>query len=195
MLFPSHNLLPFDGEAYLISDFISSIESNLVFSKLKSEIIWKQESMKIYGKEVLFPRLTAWYAENGQTYSYSGLKNVPLPFTDSLLALKERCENQAQTPFNSVLLNYYRSGTDSMGWHSDFEPELGPNPIIASLTFGATRKFQFKHKTVPKSIISINLEHGSLLLMGNNTQRNWLHQIPKTNTVGERINLTFRQIL
>lgn len=189
-LFPSENLLPFDGEVLFYADFLG----NEYFELLKSEINWKQEGMKMYGKEVLFPRLTAWYAEDGKTYKYSGLVNIPQEFTPNLLKIKEMVELKTGKKFNSALLNYYRNGQDSMGWHSDDEPELGKNPVIASVSLGAARKFQFKHKTMPKSLININLSPGSLLIMQGATQHHWLHQVPKIKDAGERINITFRWI-
>ncbi len=195
MLFPEHNLLPLDGEVFLYPAFFDKTESDAIFEQLKQQTAWKQEGMKMYGKEIPFPRLTAWYAEEGKNYTYSGLKNTPEPLSPLLEDLKKRCELVAKTSFNSALLNYYRTGTDSMGWHADNERELGQNPIIASLTFGISRKFQFKHRTVPNSTQNIVLEHGSLLIMAGATQHHWLHQIPKIKTSGERINITFRAIL
>ena len=189
-LFPSENLLPYDGEVLFYTDFLG----NEYFEILKSEINWKQESMKMYGKEVLFPRLTAWYAENGKTYKYSGLINIPEEFTPSLMKIKELVELETGEKFNSALLNYYRNGQDSMGWHADDEPELSKNPVIASISLGAERKFQFKHKTVPKSLINISLSPGSLLMMLGTTQHHWLHQVPKVKDAAERINITFRRV-
>jgi alkylated DNA repair dioxygenase AlkB len=195
MLFGDSNLLPIAGEVYLYPTFFEKEESDEFFEKLKKESNWKQEGMKMYGKELLFPRLTAWYADEGKTYTYSGLKNTPEPIPLFLKQIKETCETKAGIVFNSVLLNYYRSGNDSMGWHADNEAELGKNPVIASLTFGASRKFQFKHRTVPNSIQNVILHHGSLLIMRGETQHNWLHQLPKVKENGERINITFRAIL
>ncbi|MCP9769166.1 alpha-ketoglutarate-dependent dioxygenase AlkB [Lacihabitans sp. LS3-19] len=189
-LFPSENLLPFDGEVLFYADFIG----NEYFELLKSEINWKQEGMKMYGKEVLFPRLTAWYAEEGKTYKYSGLVNIPQKFTPNLLKIKEMVELKTAKKFNSALLNYYRNGQDSMGWHADDETELGKDPVIASISLGAERKFQFKHKTIPKTLINMNLSPGSLLMMQSTTQHHWLHQVPKIKEAGERINITFRWI-
>jgi alkylated DNA repair dioxygenase AlkB len=195
MLFKEQNLLPFDGDVLLFESFFDQRESNEIFEKLKTETVWKQEGMKIFGKEVPFPRLTAWYAKEGKNYTYSGLRNTPQALTPLLEMLKDNCEVVAKTPFNSALLNYYRQGSDSMGWHADNETELGPNPVIASLTFGASRKFQFKHRTVPKSTQNIVLNHGSLLIMQGSTQHHWLHQVPKSTSSGVRINITFRNIL
>ena len=195
MLFDNLDLLPLDGEVFFYPAFFDKTESDSIFEQLKQDTAWKQEGMKMYGKEIPFPRLTAWYADEGKNYTYSGLKNIPLPISPLLENLKNRCETQAKTRFNSALLNYYRTGTDSMGWHADNEPELGKNPIIASLTFGISRKFQFKHRTIPNSIQNIILEHGSLLIMAGATQHHWLHQVPKVKAEGERINITFRQII
>jgi alkylated DNA repair dioxygenase AlkB len=195
MLFSNSNLLPFDGEVYLFESFFDKKESDELFEKLRKECSWKQESMKMYGKEILFPRLTAWYANEGKTYTYSGLKNTPEPLPPLIENLKLKCETRTDVKFDSALVNYYRSGNDSMGWHADNEPELGKNPVIASLTFGASRKFQFKHRTIPNSIQNVILHHGSLLIMSGATQHYWLHQLPKVKESGERINITFRKIL
>ena len=140
--------------------------------------------------------MTAWYGDAGKTYCYSGITVEPIPWTPLLLSIKTRVEAVANTTFNSVLLNYYRGEQDSVSWHSDDEPELGQNPVIASVSFGATRKFQFKHKTNPDLRAAIDLTPGSLLIMAGATQHFWKHQIPKTTKpVGARINLTFRVII
>lgn len=196
MLFSDQNLLPYEGEVNYYDQFLDFKSQNDLLESLKTEIEWKQEGMKMYGKEILFPRLTAWFAEDGKTYKYSGLVNIPEPFFGELLSLKQSIEQFTNLKFNSALLNYYRHGQDSMGWHADNERELGINPVIASVSLGITRKFQFKHKSIPKSILNIDLAGGSLLMMKGSTQHNWLHQIPKTKVLsGERINITFRQII
>lgn len=196
MLISNENILPFDGEVILYDSLFGRKETSELFYKLKNTIEWKQEGMKMYGKEVLFPRLTAWYGNENATYSYSGILNKPKPWTTELLFIKQMIEEKTNTNFNSVLMNYYRNGSDSMGWHSDDEKELGINPVIASVTFGVSRKFQFKHRHIKKSIQNIVLTNGSLLLMQGTTQHNWLHQIPKAKTIiGERINLTFRKVI
>jgi alkylated DNA repair dioxygenase AlkB len=194
-LFDCPNLLPFDGEVFLYENIFPKELSHFYFEQLKSEINWKQEAMKIYGKEVLFPRLTAWYAEDGKTYKYSGLLNLPEEFDKNLKEIKTKVEDKCEFIFNSALLNYYRSGNDSMGWHADNEPELGKNPVIASVSIGGGRKMQFKHRKVANSTINIYLPPNSLLLMQGATQHHWLHQIPKTKASNERINITFRFIL
>ena len=148
----------------------------------------------MYGKKINFPRLTAWYGDNDKPYSFSGITLQPIPWNTEILEIKRKIEPEAKVTFNSVLLNLYRNGNDSISWHTDAEPELGKNPVIASVNFGATRKFQLKHiKTGERR--EIELEHGSLLIMQGELQHYWQHQVPKTNKIiGERINLTFRVI-
>ncbi|PIQ22289.1 MAG: alpha-ketoglutarate-dependent dioxygenase AlkB [Cytophagales bacterium CG18_big_fil_WC_8_21_14_2_50_42_9] len=150
----------------------------------------------MFGKQIWLPRLTAWYGDPGKTYQYSGIQNEPLPWIPALLEIKQAVETLAGVPFNSVLLNYYRHGQDSMGWHADDEPKLGTNPVIASVSFGQTRRFNFRHRTIkalPKK--SVLLTHGSLLLMQGSTQHFWQHQLPKTKAISApRLNLTFRII-
>jgi alkylated DNA repair dioxygenase AlkB len=189
------NLLPFDGEVFLYPNFYQEDGVYDVFNELKHSILWKQDKMKIYGKLVNFPRLTSWYSDSGKTYTYSGVVNTPLPFTPLLLKIKEAAEQQCNKEFNSALLNFYRNGEDSMGWHSDSEKELSGNPVIASASFGATRAFQFKHKQQKNGKVSMALSNGALLIMQGETQHHWLHQVPKTTgETGERINITFRDI-
>ena len=191
----THNLLPFDGEVFLYENFLNEKESLEWYQLLEKNIAWKQEGMKMYGKYLDFPRLTAWYGEEGKEYKYSGLVNTPLPFTKELLEIKGAVEEKTQASFNAVLLNLYRDGKDSMGWHSDDEKELGINPIIASLSFGATRNFQLRHK-FNKEKRSILLPNNSLLMMQGGTQHFWQHQIPKTSKqLMPRINITFRRIV
>ena len=185
----------------LFDHFFSSIESDHYLHALTaaSEIQWRQERIKLYGKVHKLPRLTAWYGEPGARYSYSGICSVAMPWTKSLLAIKHRIEQSTAGTYNGVLLNLYRDGADGMGWHSDDEPELGPAPVIASVSFGQPRNFQMKHKVDAALRQSILLGHGSLLLMQGETQKNWLHQVPKRTSrkspMGVRVNLTFRQIM
>lgn len=185
-----------DGEVTYCPVFFSRQESEGYLQVLRDSIAWRQEAIRLFSRELPQPRLTAWYGDAGAIYTYSGLTNHPLPWTPELLAIKACCEAVAETEFNSVLLNYYRDGQDSMGWHQDNEPELGDHPIIASVSFGATRRFQFRHKKRKDlAPITVELEHGSLLLMQGTTQTYWKHQVPKTaQPVGARINLTFRLI-
>ncbi|WP_121809165.1 alpha-ketoglutarate-dependent dioxygenase AlkB family protein [Mucilaginibacter kameinonensis] len=187
----SKNLLPFDGEVLFYPHFFKQD----VFEQLVNETPWKQDKMKIYGKEVNFPRLTAWYGESDEVYVYSGVVNVPVRFSPLLLDIKQAAERQSGHRFNTALLNYYRDGNDSMGWHSDDETELGGNPVIASVSFGASRVFQFKHKRDKSAKVSIALNNGDLLIMQGETQHHWLHQVPKRSKMqGARINITFRFI-
>jgi alkylated DNA repair dioxygenase AlkB len=173
-----------------------SQEQSLLMNALQEEIPWKQEHIKLFGKTHPTPRLTAWHGNTHCVYKYSGVVNQPFPWTPSLLTIKTRIESLSNgATFNCVLLNFYRDGSDKMGWHSDDEKELGPNPSIASVSFGATRRFDFKHKTEANTKFSIHLESGSLLLMQGDMQHHWLHQIPAQKRIQEpRINLTFRYI-
>jgi alkylated DNA repair dioxygenase AlkB len=171
--------------------FFAPQEADALFVWLQQHIAWKQEQGR-FGHS--FPRLTALYADAGVTYKYSGIIFPSLVWTDELNAVRRRVEQAAGTPFNSVLLNYYRHGNDSIGFHADDEPELGPNPIVPSISLGATRRFILRHKRSKKRI-EYDLGHGSLLLMAGTLQHFWHHSLPKTNKpVGERINLTFRYL-
>jgi len=181
----------------LIPHFFSAAESNLCLSDLLQTIPWEQKKITIFGKPVLEPRLTAWIGDAGAAYTYSGVRMSPLPWTKTLLEIKNRVESNVGEKFNSVLANLYRDHRDSMGLHSDDEKELGKNPLIASVSFGAMRKFIMKHKTL-KTLPQENylLESGSLLIMRGSTQQFWKHGIPKNSQpCGPRINLTFRKIL
>lgn len=183
-----------NGEYVYIPDFFQKVEADKYFSSLLENIQWKQESMNIYGKQINFPRLTVWYGENDKPYSFSGITLNPLPWSNELLEAKKMIEPKAGVEFNSVLLNRYRDGNDSISWHTDAEKELGRNPVIASVNFGAERKFQLKHIETGEKI-ELLLKHGSLLVMKGEIQHYWKHQVPKTKAkVGERINLTFRVI-
>jgi alkylated DNA repair dioxygenase AlkB len=183
-----------NGEFLFYPNFFSKAESDLYLQIFKESIEWKQESMNIYGKQVNFPRLTAWYGDKDKPYSFSGITLQPKVWSKELLEIKDKIEPLSKVQFNSVLLNRYRSGNDSISWHTDEEKELGQNPVIASVNYGATRKFQLRH-IVTKEKLEIELTHGSLLIMQGELQHYWQHQVPKTSKViGERINLTFRVI-
>lgn len=176
-------------------DFLSSIEANACFEVLKSKIVWQQEEVRVFGKIYPQPRLTALYGNNQNAYTYSGLTLYPKAFTPTLLNLKKKIETLCPNEFTSCLLNLYRDGKDSNGWHSDDEKELGINPIIASISLGQERMFHLRHKAKKDWKYKMPLGNGSLLLMEGETQHNWQHQIPKTRkTIKERINLTFRII-
>jgi alkylated DNA repair dioxygenase AlkB len=184
-----------DAEVVFYPTFFNSDESRAYFQELSNSIHWQQQSIDLLGSTILLPRLTAWYGDMGKSYTYSGLTVHPESWTPILLAIKSRIETAANISFNSVLLNFYRSGQDSVSWHSDDEPELGTNPVIGSVSFGGTRLFQFKHKSKSELRRSVELTSGSLLIMRGTTQHFWKHQIPKTKKpVDPRINLTFRVI-
>lgn len=185
-----------DGEVIVYRNLFDELESNKLLKELLSSIKWRQDKMKIFGKEVDLPRLTAWYGDEDKSYTYSGIPMNPESWTPILLSIKERIEQVAEVKFNSVLVNLYRNGKDSVSWHSDDEPELGTNPIIGSISFGETRRFQLRHKwNKDLDKVEITLSHGSVLLMKGSTQHFWQHQILKTSKpLKERINLTFRII-
>ncbi len=180
---------------FLFNNCFTRQESDEFLGRLKEDIAWTQESVYMYGKDIPLPRMTAWYGDEGMDYSYSGIKTNAKPWIPILLAIKERIEKVSGSAFNSVLLNHYRSGKDSVSWHADDEPELGVNPTIGSVSFGATRKFKFMSNDRSTSG-SVDLAHGSFLLMGGAMQHNWKHSISKVEKkIGERINLTFRTIV
>jgi alkylated DNA repair dioxygenase AlkB len=181
-----------DGELALLPQLPLPMSNAEVFARLLDETAWRHESVVVYGKRHLQPRLTAWHGEAG--YTYSGLHLAPLPMTPLLAQLRSAVEAATGHRYNSVLLNYYRDGADSMGMHSDDEAELGPRPAIASLSYGATRTFFLRHKR-SKRTLKFDLADGNLLLMAGALQQNWLHGINKTvKPIGPRLNLTFRYI-
>jgi len=184
------------AEVILYPAFFSAPEADRLLRELRDTTAWRQESITLYGKTIEVPRRTAWYGDEGTRYIYSGITNVPLPWTPALMEVKRAVEPPAGVAFNSVLLNRYRTGQDSVSWHADDEPEFGEQPVIASVSFGGTRTFQFKHKERKGLKASVELTHGSLLIMRGGTQANWLHRVPKTTKpVEERLNLTFRAIV
>lgn len=172
----------------------SHSEADALFEQLIQQVQWQQEKIKLYGQVHDVPRLTAWYGDPAKSYTYSGITAYALEWIEPLLEIKCRIERVSDFTFNSVLINRYRNGSDSVSWHADDEPELGENPVIGSVSFGETRQFQMKHKSLDEKR-KISLEHGSFLLMKGCTQHHWLHQIPKSKrALDERINLTFRKI-
>lgn len=196
-LFSSSNILrpiPLeDGELALLEQLELSLGNAEVLARIIAETAWRAELVTVWGKQHQQPRLTAWHG--AARYAYSGLTLEPLPFTCLQQEIKAAVEQASGRRFNSVLLNYYRDERDSMGMHSDAEPELGPEPAIASVSFGATRTFILKHKR-NKQTVKLNLTDGSLLLMTGQTQKNWLHGINKeAKAKGPRVNLTFRYIV
>jgi len=184
-----------DAELHYYPAFLAELAGHRVLESLLKETPWQQDHLVFGGRRVPVPRLQAWYGNRECRYGYSGLMLAPLPWTPTLHELRSMVEDVTGEPFNCVLLNHYRNGHDSVSWHSDDEPELGPDPVIASLSLGEARKFELKHrKTGLKSVCELG--HGSLLVMGRGIQQNWQHQAPKQSGVtGSRLNLTFRNIV
>jgi len=184
-----------DGRVDYYGKIITNVEANLYFEILLQNIVWKNDEAIILGKHIITKRKTAWYGDSDYLYTYSNTTRRALPWTSELRDLKQLVEKLTETKFNSCLLNLYHNGNEGLAWHSDDEKVLRRNGTIASLSFGAERKFSLKHKKT-KQTISIVLEHGSLLVMKDETQVYWLHSLPKTKKiVMSRINLTFREII
>ena len=184
-----------DSDIIYYPKFLKDGEATEYFEVIKKNTPWQQDNITVYGKKYAQPRLTALFGNNGKPYSYSNITMQPHEFTEELLAIGSRIETLTNINFTTCLLNLYRDGKDSNGWHADNEKELGQNPIIASVTLGQERYFHLKHRTNKNLKSKILLQHGSLLVMKGETQHQWLHQIPKTaKPIGERINLTFRII-
>lgn len=166
-----------------------------MFAELEQTLAWSQPQIRLFGKRVPVPRLVAWYGDPAALYAYSSLTHEPLAWTPLLARLRERIVAFVQSPCNGVLANLYRDGRDRIGWHADDERELGAEPMIASLSFGATRRFRLRHRAQPKPIVDILLEAGSLLVMRDATQTHWQHSVPRESCVHDpRINLTFRYV-
>ncbi len=188
------NILPYDGTVFYYGKIISLTESNHFFNALCNTIEWKHDEAIIFGKHIITPRKVAWYGDEAFDYTYSNTTKKALPWTNELIALKKLAEQKTGSTYNSCLLNLYHTGDEGMAWHSDGEKMLQKNGSIASFTFGAERKFAFKHKHT-KDTSSLMLEHGSLLEMKDETQTHWLHRLPPTTLIKRpRINLTFRTI-
>jgi alkylated DNA repair dioxygenase AlkB len=184
-----------NGELTYFSNAFNSLEADNFLKLIIDETEWKQPSLKIFGRKIKQPRLSALYADNKIPYTYSKFTHYGLPWKSNILKVKEKVQKITDLFFNSALVNYYRDGQDSMGWHSDNEPELGKAPIVASVSFGEARKFNLKHRSDKNLKESILLDHGSILLMSGDIQNNWLHQISKSKkSMGPRINITFRTI-
>ena len=190
----SKNLLPGEGTVNYYGKILSIQEANHYFNSLLTNIEWENDKAVIFGKTIITKRKVAWYGDINFDYTYSNTTKQALDWTKELLELRQIIEKKTGETFNSCLLNLYHSGEEGMAWHSDAEKDLKKNGAIGSLSFGAERKFAFKHKKT-KETISIFLEHGSLLLMKDTTQTNWLHRLPPTKRIKHpRINLTFRTI-
>jgi alkylated DNA repair dioxygenase AlkB len=191
----ARELMIADGQLCYWACAFDQQESDRLLLDLRQRIEWQQEEILIFGRRTLVPRLVAWYGDPVASYTYSGTRHEPRPWTIALLGIRARVEALTGAAFNSVLLNLYRDGNDGMGWHSDDEPELGRDPQIASVSLGATRRLRMQHRRRKSEVLSVDLGHGSLLLMAGETQHHWRHCVPKTAArVGERINLTFRRI-
>lgn len=190
-----HFILP-NAELIYVPNFFNYQVSDNYFKIIKDQTNWQQDDITVFGKTYKQPRLTALYGDTNQTYSYSNITMHPEAFTSNLLDIKSKVEKFSDEKFNTLLINLYRDGNDSNGWHADNEKELGKNPVIASVSFGEERPFHFKHRRLKNERHKLNLEHGSLLLMKGEMQYYWLHQIAKTKKkVEPRINLTFRRIV
>ena len=183
------------GEARLWPAAFAVPEADALFVELRDAVDWRQEEVLIFGQRRLVPRLVAWHGDPGARYTYSGTDHEPEPWLPALERIRDRAAALTGSEFNAVLLNLYRDGRDGMGWHADDEAELGPNPVIASVSFGAERRFCLRHRRRKDHKLDLPLPHGSLLCMGGATQHHWVHALPKTQRpVGERINLTFRRV-
>ncbi|WP_197272090.1 alpha-ketoglutarate-dependent dioxygenase AlkB [Neisseria sp. 83E34] len=195
---PERNLLPYDG---IVNDYgviFPKQEADAYYACLKNTVLWRHDEVVIYGKRITTARQTAWYGDDSIQYAYSGITRTALPWNKVLLAIKETVERHivgiSPAHFNSCLLNLYRDGSEGMAWHCDDEASLGTNPVIASLSLGATRKFSFKHKQTREKH-DLMLTHGQLIVMHGVTQNHWLHAVMKSTKVHDpRINLTFRTI-
>jgi alkylated DNA repair dioxygenase AlkB len=182
---------------YYEPEFLTAADSAALFRQLVDAVPWRQDRLRLYGREVPMPRLSAWYGDAGAVYSYSGLRLEPLPWLEALEQLRQRLQRHLSRRFNAVLLNYYRNGTDSMGSHSDDEPELGPAPVIATVSLGAPRRFALTPRGVASGGAAWrrDLADGSLLVMAGPCQRHWRHALPKTRRpVAGRISLTYRLV-
>ncbi len=187
-------LLPSDGSAILYPDFLNSVLADKYFDDLTHTLPWEQNQLVMFGKKIPEPRVSCWHSTDGIPYTYSGKPRIAHPFNATLLDIKNHCEPLASHTFNGVLANLYRDGADHMGWHADDEAVNGTEPIIASVSLGAERRFDFKHRATGEKV-STMLPHGSLLVMAGKSQSHWLHRIAKTSKVTEpRINLTFRHL-
>ena len=184
-----------DAEVAFDARWLPEADADRLLRGLREVVQWEIHRIRLFGREHASPRLSCWIGDSGTGYRYSGSYFEPRPWPPELTGLRERLCAELGTGFNSVLANLYRDGSDCMGWHSDDETELGPAPVIASLSLGATRRFVLKHRKEPQRKLEIALPHGSLLVMSGATQRNYRHALPRTaKPVGERINLTFRRI-
>lgn len=190
-----HELLPYDGSVIYHGSFLSGDEADALFAELLEAEPWEEHHLTMFGRRIPEPRRSVWHAGDGLSYTYSGVPRRAFPWTPTLRNLADRCEAVAGAAFNGVLVNLYRDGNDSMGWHSDDERELGPEPVIASLSLGAIRAFDLRHRQTGETVRTL-LPHGSLLVMSGASQASWHHRVPRAaRTRSARINLTFRRLL
>jgi alkylated DNA repair dioxygenase AlkB len=179
----------------LIRGAVGSAAADAAFAALRTKVTWHQDHLKMFGKLIPVPRLEAWVADEGLDYTYSGIHHDPDPWIDELVELRDLSSSHTGTRFNSVLCNLYRDGSDGVDWHADDEPEFGQMPVIASLSLGATRRFDLRRVDDHSIKVELELHHGDLVIMSGTTQTLWRHRVPKTKKpVGERINLTFRTV-
>ena len=189
------NIINYDGQAIYFGVIFNDQENESYYNDLFNKIEWRNEVVVMFGKEITTKRKVAFYADKEIEYTYASKTKIGMQWNETLLAIKQTIESFTKVSYNACLLNLYHDGTESMGWHSDDEKEIVPNSSIASVSFGAERKFSFKHKS-SKETISVMLENGSLLEMKGSIQKNWLHAMPKTSKVNTpRINLTFRKMI
>jgi alkylated DNA repair dioxygenase AlkB len=185
-----------DADLRYEPQWLARTEADALFDALRDGIAWERHRIRLFGREIDAPRLSCWIGDADAAYTYSRMRFEPRPWPDALLAIRELLRAECGTDFNGVLANFYRDGHDSMGWHADNEPELGVRPLIASLSLGATRRFVIRRRDNSAQQLAIELAHGSLLLMGGDTQLHYRHALPKTaRAVGQRINLTFRRLI
>lgn len=184
-----------DAELALDVAWMTHAQASALLDALQPALPWRVHRVRLFGREVDSPRLSCWIGDAGAAYRYSGVSHAPHPWPAALLPVRARLARETGVAFNSVLANLYRDGRDAMGWHSDDEAELGPRPVIASLSLGGERRFVLKHRRQPASKLALTLPHGSLLLMRGDTQRHYRHALPRTaRAVAARLNLTFRRI-
>ena len=185
-----------DADLAFDPEWLDAAAADQLLDALHAALPWETHPVRLFGREIPTPRLSCWIGDAGAIYRYSGTRYTPRPWPAQLLPVLQRLRTETGVAFDSVLANLYRDGRDAMGWHSDDEPELGPQPVIASISLGGVRRFTMKHRRVPGASLAIALPHGSLLLMRGDTQRNYRHALPRTaKPTAPRINLTFRRIL
>jgi alkylated DNA repair dioxygenase AlkB len=188
------DLLPYDGSARYVPEFLNADDADRLFIELRDGISWEQSELIVFGNKVIEPRCSSWHSDPDITYTYSGTTRTPQPWLPGLSAVRRLCEEHTNSRFNSALVNLYRTGLDHLGWHADNELCNGPTPTIASISLGATRRFDMKHNDTGE-VYGIPLQHGSLIVMSGLSQQKWVHRVPKTTKVGSaRINVTFRLV-